>query len=121
MAGLSTKALHDFLAGLPGAALSVQWGDEHVYKIAGKMFAVLRPPSHKATSVTFKASEESFAILTALPGIVPAPYLARAKWVQLDRPGRLPATDLKAYLAKSHKLVAAGLSKKARHEIGLVV
>lgn len=114
-----TAALRAHLAALPGATLSIQWGDDHVWKVGGKMFAVLRAPEAKQQSLSFKAGDDSFAILTALPGIVPAPYLARAKWVQLDRPSRLKPAELKAYLARAHALVAAGLTKKARAALGL--
>ena len=114
-----TAALRAHLAALPGATLSIQWGDDHVWKVGGKMFAVLRAPEAKQQSLSFKAGDDSFAILTQQPGIVPAPYLARAKWVRLDRPSRLKPAELKAYLARAHALVAARLTKKARAALGL--
>jgi predicted DNA-binding protein (MmcQ/YjbR family) len=117
---MTYKEIHLFLAKLPGAALSVQWGDDHVYKVGGKMFAVLRPPGGKGRTLSFKATDESFEILTRLEGIIPAPYLARAKWVYLDKPQRLPVKDLKAYLTRAHALVAAALPKKKQHELGLL-
>ena len=117
---MTFKDLHLFLAKLPGATLSVQWGNDHVYKIGGKMFAVLGgPPNGKARSLSFKAADESFEILTRVEGIIPAPYLARAKWVYLDKPQRLPVKELKAYLARAHAIVGAGLPKKKQKEFGL--
>ena len=116
---MSHAAIRAYLGALPGATLSVQWGDDHVYKVGGKMFAVMRSPEAKQQSISFKAGEDSFAILTQEEGIIPAPYLQRAKWVQLDRLSRLKPAELKAYLARAHALVAAGLTKKARAEIGL--
>lgn len=104
---------------LPHATLSIQWGNDRVFKIAGKMFAVLGPHEDKASGLSFKASEESFRILTELPGIIPAPYLARAHWVWLDKPTRLPAKELKAYLTRAHAIVASGLPKKKQKELGL--
>ena len=114
-----TAAVEAYLAALPGATLSIQWGDDHVWKVGGKMFSVLRAPEAKQQSLSFKAGDDSFAILTQQPGIVPAPYLARAKWVRLDRPSRLKPAELKAYLARAHALVAARLTKKARAALGL--
>ncbi len=70
-------------------------------------------------SVCFKASDDSFAILTQSEGIAPAPYLARAKWVMLDRMDRLKLEELEAYLVRSHALVAAKLTKKERAALGL--
>lgn len=113
------QAIRDHLAALPAVTLSVQWGDSHVFKVGGRMFAVMRAPQDKQQSISFKASDDSFTILTMDEGIIPAPYLQRAKWVQLDRLTRLPAKDLKAYLVRAHAIVAAGLTKKAKAELGL--
>jgi predicted DNA-binding protein (MmcQ/YjbR family) len=109
-----------FLLALPHATLSVQWGSDRVFKIAGKMFAVIGDDGQGPTGMSFKASEESFRILTELPGIKPAPYLARAHWVWLDKPARLKPKELKAYLTRAHALVAAGLPKKKQRELGLL-
>jgi len=118
---MTFKDLHVFLAKLPKATLSVQWGNDHVYKVGGKMFAVLGgPPDGKGRTLSFKASDESFEILTRLDGIIPAPYLARAKWVYLDKPQRLPAKELKAYLTRAHAIVASTLPKKTQKEMGLL-
>lgn len=116
---MSAAAIRAHLATLPGATLSVQWGDEHVYKVGGKMFAIMRPPGTTPQSIYFKASDDSFAILTEQEGIIPAPYLARAKWVRLDRLTRMKPAELKAYLSRAHAIVASGLTKKARAALGL--
>lgn len=112
---MAADALETFLLGLPAARLSVQWGNDHVFKVGGKMFAVLGSDG----GVSFKTADDTFAILTALPGIAPAPYLARANWVYLRRRGTLPPRDLKAYLTRAHAIVADGLPKKVRAGLGL--
>ena len=109
-----------FCLSLKGATLSVQWGSDRVFKVGGKMFAVMGPKEQKPHGVSFKAGEDSFYILTKLAGIVPAPYLARAQWVYLERLDALETRQLKAYLERAHGLVAAGLSKKKRAELGIV-
>ncbi|MBL9096464.1 MAG: MmcQ/YjbR family DNA-binding protein [Alphaproteobacteria bacterium] len=109
-----------FLLALPGATLSIQWGNDRVFKVGGKMFAVIGVHDDKTSGgMSFKASSESFRILTELPGIKPAPYLARAEWVWLDKPARLPAKELKAYLTRAHAIIASGLPKKTQRELGL--
>ncbi|MGQ0740937.1 MAG: MmcQ/YjbR family DNA-binding protein [Alphaproteobacteria bacterium] len=99
---------------LPGAMLSIQWGNDRVFKVAGKMFAVLSPPGQKPPTLSFKTSDDSFHILTQMKHIRPAPYLARAHWVYLERLGALPKRELKEYLTRAHLLVAASLPKKAQ-------
>ena len=109
-----------FLLTLPHAALSIQWGNDRVFKVGGKMFAVIGVHDDKTShGMSFKTSDESFRILTELPGIKPAPYLARASWIWLDKPTRLPAKELRAYLTRAHALVAAKLPKKTQREMGL--
>ena len=108
-----------FCLSLPSATLSIQWDDDHVYKVGGKMFAILGPPEDKPHGLSFKAGEASFHILTQSPLIVPAPYLARAQWVRLERLGALSAKELKAYLTRAHALVALGLPKKQRTALGI--
>ena len=109
-----------YLLTLPGATLSIQWGSDRIFKVGGKMFVGMGDYRDGKGSLSFKASEESFRILTDLPGIIPAPYLARASWVQLDKPTRLKAAELKAYLARAHAIVASGLPKKTQKQLGIV-
>ena len=98
---------------LPGATETIQWGNDRVFKVGGKMFAVIGA-ERGADAMSFKASDESFRLLTELPGLVPAPYLARAQWVKIAPLASLPDADLAAYLRRAHEIVAAGLTKKAR-------
>ncbi len=109
-----------FCLSLPGAALSVQWEGAHVFKVGGKMFAVGRPSGNGLLGeYIFKASDMAYELLVEEGVARPAPYLARAKWVQLLARDSLPAPDLKAYLKQAHALVAAKLTRAARKELGL--
>jgi predicted DNA-binding protein (MmcQ/YjbR family) len=109
-----------FCLSLPGATLSIQWGSDHVYKVGGKMFAAMGAPEMRPQSLSFKTAPESFAILTREKNIIPAPYLARAQWVQLVKLDALSTKELKAYLTRAHAIVAAGLPKKTRIALGLM-
>jgi predicted DNA-binding protein (MmcQ/YjbR family) len=108
-----------FCLSLPAATLSVQWGEARVYKIGGRIFAMLGPKHVKPHTLSFKAGETSFHILTQLRHIIPAPYLARAHWVYLERLDALGTKELKAYLERAHALAAVGLSKKKRTVLGI--
>jgi predicted DNA-binding protein (MmcQ/YjbR family) len=108
-----------FLLSLPGAELSIKWGSDHIFVVGDKMFAGMGPKSDKPHSISFKADEIGFEVLTKKRGITPAKYLARAYWVSLDRFERLPDKQLKAYLARAHAMVAAGLPKKTRARLGI--
>ena len=112
-----------YCSSLPQTTHVVQWSGSHVWKVGGKVFAMGRAEDgKKQASVTFKVSPLAYDMLKEEPGLRPAPYLASRgmKWIQrFGRPG-LNKKDLKAYIAESHKLVAAGLTKKKQRELGLL-
>ena len=100
----------------PGATEQIQWEDDLLFKVGGKMFAVT-PLEPARVWLTVKADAEEFAELTERPGIIPAPYLARAKWIAIETPETLPATDVATLLRKSYELVAAKLPRAVRESL----
>lgn len=101
---------------LPAAARVVQWQGTSVFKVGGKMFAL---SGGFAAGYMFKTADMAHAMLIEHGVARPAPYLARAKWVQLVSNNSLPDTELTAYLAQAHTLIVAKLTRKARKELGL--
>ena len=111
--------IEKFCLSLKAASLVVQWGDSRVYKVGGKVFAILCPASESPHHISFKVTEESFEILTQDPLLVQAPYCAKRKWVSAERLDALTTKEMKAYLTRAHALVAAGLTRKKQAELGL--
>lgn len=100
----------------PGVAENVQWGNHLVFKVAGKIFAILAlEPGDRWLS--FKCSPEDFPELVEFPGIIPAPYLARASWVTLETKNALPAAETEKLLRRAYDLVFEKLPKKAKVKI----
>lgn len=95
----------------------VQWGDDLVFKVAGKMYAVM-PLEPAPAWLSFKCTDEEFASLVDQPGVIPAAYLARAKWVSLQNEAALPLPEVKRLLRQSYDLVVARLPKKTRVALG---
>ncbi len=104
---------------LPGATLDIKWGEDRVYCVGGKMFAHAGPMGEETPAYLFKASDLAFEILIESGAAAPAPYLARAKWVQLASHDALNDADLTAYIKQAHALIAAKLTRKQRSELGL--
>jgi predicted DNA-binding protein (MmcQ/YjbR family) len=101
----------------PHATEQIQWEDALVFKVGGKMFAVTRlEPA--GVYLSCKCTAEEFGELTDLPGIIPAPYLARAQWIALEREDALPTAEIKRLLRKSYDLVFAKLTKKSQTALG---
>ncbi len=110
---MNADELGEICLSLTAATMNVQWDDDRVYKVGGKMFAC----SGLATDslYSFKVDDHRFLELTDVPGIRPAPYLARAKWVQIDPEAcALGDTEIKDLVLRSHELVFGKLPKKTQ-------
>ena len=101
---------------LPGVTEQMQWGDDLLFKVGGKMFAVT-PLVPAKVWISLKANPENFAELTERPGVIPAPYLARAKWISLESADALPDAEIAQLLRESYELVRAKLPRKMRESI----
>jgi predicted DNA-binding protein (MmcQ/YjbR family) len=96
-----------------GVTEDVKWGHDLCFCVGGKMFAVtsLDPPH----AVSFKCSPEDFGELIEREGIIPAPYLARAMWVQEHELGEtLDRREFERLVRASYELVKAKLPKRLR-------
>lgn len=99
-----------------------------MWKVGGKIFAIASywGPNTKGKSlpedgsrISFKCSDFSYSILIEQQGIIPAPYLARAKWVQLQQQDAMDDEDVKSYITQAHEIISAKLTRKQRDELGL--
>lgn len=101
---------------LPGVTEDIKWGADVAFLVGGKMFCVIcvdRP--HQ---ISFKCTAEDFGELVERPGLIPAPYLARAMWVQESELGEaLDRPELERLLRTSYELVRAKLSRKQRESL----
>lgn len=109
-----------FCAALPATTHVQQWGDADVWKVGGKVFAVCGW-NDGADAFTFKVSDIAFEVLSEMPGIRPAPYLASRgfKWLQHYAAPGLDDAELKSHVTLSYQMIAAALSRKKRIELGL--
>jgi predicted DNA-binding protein (MmcQ/YjbR family) len=110
---MDVDSLRKLCLAFPGVTEQIQWGNDLLFKIGGKMFAVT-PLEPARVCLSFKASPENFADLTERPSIIPAPYLARAQWVALETRDALPRDELARLLRDSYDLVSAKLPKRTR-------
>ena len=113
---MTVESIRRWCLALPGVTEDIKWDDDLVFSVGGKMFcvAMLGPP-HR---LSFKCEDETFAELVEREGIIPAPYLARAKWVSLEAlDGAMEWRELEGRLRRSYELVKASLTKKAQAAI----
>ena len=113
---MTPEAIEADCLSLPAATLSIQWGGTHVFKVGGKIFAMAEGG---VWGLTFKVSDMAFELLREQGLARPAPYLQRAKWLQLTGPDALSDEELKAYLTEAYAIVSARLTRRLRAELGL--
>ncbi len=112
---------NDFCQSLPATTHVVQWGDAHVWKVGGKVFAIAGWDDGELTGITFKTTPTEYDFLVQVDGLRPAPYLASRgfTWIQHYRVPGLSGEELREHLEDSHRIVTEGLTKKKRAELGL--
>jgi predicted DNA-binding protein (MmcQ/YjbR family) len=113
---MNTDQLRRFCLSFPGATEQIQWEDDLLFKVGGKMFA-LTPLEPARNWLLLKADPEEFVELTERSGIFPAPYLARAKWIAIESPSTLPQSEVETLLRKSYDLVVAKLPRPVRESL----
>jgi predicted DNA-binding protein (MmcQ/YjbR family) len=110
---MHVEELRKICMSFPGATEHEIWGNDLTFKVGNKMFA------HSVLEVarvwlSFKTSDEKFAELVERQDVIPAPYLARAKWVALESREAIPASELRELLREAYDLVVAKLPKKTQ-------
>ena len=112
---MDIESLRSLCHKLPGVTEDIKWGNDLCFCIADKMFCVagLQTP----TSVSFKVKDEEFDEMSSRPGMEPAPYVARYKWVLVTDMNKLTKKQWEHYVRQSYDLVKSKLPKKALKDI----
>ena len=110
---MTLQRIREICLAMPGATEQIQWGSDLVFKIGGKMFCVActEPVAPSKVAMSFKCDDETFAELVERDGVLPAPYLARAKWVALQQFDTLDASQLLPLITRAFEIVSAKLPK----------
>lgn len=113
---MDIEAIREYCLQFPHTTEVVQWGADLCFKVDGKLF-VVAAIEMVPQRISFKCSPENFADLCERTGIIPAPYMARARWVSLERLDVLPDDELRDLIAESYRLVFERLPKKRQAEL----
>ena len=111
---MNISQVKKYCVSLPHAKGGIKWEVDMVYTIGEKMFAVAFEDQDANGRVSFKVDDGRFLELTDRAGFIPAPYLARAKWVQVTDLAAVPGAELKALIRRSYELVLAKLPRKSQ-------
>jgi predicted DNA-binding protein (MmcQ/YjbR family) len=116
---MNVDSIRNYCISLPHATEDIQWGNDLLFRISGKIFAAMSlDPPH---SLSFKCTPEKFDELIEFEGIIPAPYMARNKWVMLERLDALNDSEIKRLIKTSYEMIFSKLTKKLQAELGAPV
>jgi predicted DNA-binding protein (MmcQ/YjbR family) len=116
---MDNERVRELCLALPHVTESVNWGHHLVFfvgdkAIGGKMFALIHLDDAGTGVVWFHCGEERFQELLEIEGIIPAPYMARAHWVTIERWDILRARQFEDELRRANELIYAKLPKRTK-------
>ena len=114
---MNTETLRTICLQLPQVKEEIKWGNDLVFTIGEKMFCVTS--FDEPFKASFKVPDEAFEELCNREGFLPAPYMARAKWVMVNNEAGLSKAEWETFVRQSYELVKAKLTKKLRQELGI--
>ncbi len=114
---MDIETLRELCRSFPVVTEDIKWGHDLCFSVASKMFCVaaLEGP----LTVSFKVKDDEFDELSNSPGLRPAPYVARYKWVLVEDVRKLSRKEWEHYVRQSYDLVRAKLPKKLARQHGL--
>jgi len=116
---MNAEWVRRFCLSLPHTTESTPFGPDHlVFKVGGKIYAIVALEPGGSTYMSLKSTPEEFAELVELPGVIPAPYMARNHWIALEHEDALPMAEIKRLIRRSYDLVVARLPKRTRAALG---
>lgn len=105
---------------LKGTTLHNQW-DAYVAKIGPRFYAAFGLPDGQwKNCIIFKTTATSYEIMISQQGIKRPPYM-QGTWVAVDRHSILEDDELRQYVAQSYQLVAKGLTRQTRKDLGIIL
>ena len=112
---MTNESIREHCLSLPHTSEVVQWQEHLLFKVCGKMFAIIDLDGH---SCAFRCDPERYAELVEMPDIVPASHnMWKYQWVTTETLDALPEREFRDLLTQSYHIVRATLPKKVLAEL----
>ncbi len=121
---MDNERIREICLALPHSRETLNWGHHLVYwagdrDIGGKMFAMTDLDGTGTGVLWFHCGAERFHELLEREGIIPAPHLARAYWVAVERWEVLRPREIEDELRRAHTLILEKLPPKTKTLLAL--
>lgn len=107
---MDSETIRSICKKLPDVTEGIKWGNDLCFMVGEKMFCVVALDT--PTKVSLKVTDEEFSILSGRSGIIPAPYVARYKWILVEDIAVFTGKIWEHYITQSYQLVKVKLPKK---------
>jgi predicted DNA-binding protein (MmcQ/YjbR family) len=106
---MTNESIRAHCLALPHATEIVQWESHLLFKVGGKMFAIIDLDGH---SCSLRCDAETYAELVEMPDIVPASHnMWKYQWVTMETLTALPDRECRDLLTASYHIIRATLPK----------
>lgn len=116
---MNIEELQQICKSLPHVTEDIKWGNDLCFCIGAKMFCVVGL-NQSPTSASFKVLDDEFEVLSTRKGFIPAPYVARYKWVLVEDINTLSTREWKHYVTQSYNLIKDKLPAKIKKELSQI-
>jgi len=113
---MNLDSLRQYCLSFPGATEKIQWGNDLLFCIAGKIFAGTGLDTAHP-NLTLKCTPERFAELLEREGFSKAPYVGRYHWISLERVDAVRDSELRELIAESYHNVRSKLPRSAQAKL----
>ena len=114
-APMTNDAIRRHCLSLPHTTEVVRWEGHLLFKVGGKMFAMIELDGH---SCSLKCSPERYAELVEMADILPTSHnMWKYNWVSLESLDALPDAELRDRLTEAHAIVRDGLPAKVKAQL----
>lgn len=110
---MTLEEIRNICLSLNDVTEDIKWGHDICFSISSKMFLVTSA-ENSPVNASFKVKDDEFAELIEREGFIPAPYLARHKWVLVNDINTMTKKEWKERITRSYELVKAKLPKERK-------
>ena len=117
---MDIERLREYCLSKPGAHEDFPFGpDTLVFKVGSKMFLLTNLEKYPTTFNAKCDPERAIELRAEYPAVKPGWHMNKKHWNTVTLDGSLRTELIRELVDHSYELVVAGLSKKARGELGL--
>lgn len=114
---MDLEIIRKYCLSFPGAKEEMPWEDHLAFKVGHKIFLIYNLGKENSNRFSLKCTAEKYNELIEEENVIPAPYLARNKWVTFQDGCKIRLKEIKELIKASYELVFSKLPAKARKEI----